>query len=109
MIYEVYVSQQAENDLKEIYEYIAFKLQSPQNAINQLYRLEEHILSLDMMPFRYRQYEEEPWKSRGLRVLPVDHYVIFYIPDSTTKIVTILRVMYSRRNIDDQLNFYTKG
>ena len=51
-----------------------------ENASGQLDRLEEQILSLDIMPERYRKYENEPWKSRGLRVLPVDNYVIFYIP-----------------------------
>ena len=34
------------------------------------------------MPKRYRQYELEPWKSRGLRVAPVvDNYLVLYIPD----------------------------
>ena len=108
MIYEVEVSEQADRDLREIFEYIAFELQSPENAIGQLDRLEEQILSLDAMPKRYRKYEKEPWKSRGLRVLPVDNYVILYIPNSDKKVVTILRVMYAGRDIDNQLNFYTK-
>ena len=50
MIYEVEVSEQADRDLREIFEYIAFELQSPENAIGQLDRLEEQILSLDAMP-----------------------------------------------------------
>ena len=54
--------------MREIFEYIAFELQSPENAIGQLDRLEEQILSLDAMPKRYRKYEKEPWKSRGFRV-----------------------------------------
>ena len=101
MIYEVELSEQADSDLRGIFEYIAFELQSPENAIGQLDRLEEQILSLD-------KYEKEPWKSRGLRVLPVDNYVVLYIPDSDKKVVTILRVMYAGRDIDNQLNFHTK-
>ena len=108
MNYEVELSEQADSDLRGIFEYIAFELQSPENASGQLDRLEEQILSLDIMPERYRKYENEPWKSRGLRVLPVDNYVIFYIPDSNKKIVTILRVMYAGRDIDNKLRFYTK-
>lgn len=107
MIYEVELSEQADNDLRGIFEYIAFELQSPENASGQLDRLEEQILSLDIMPERYRKYENEPWKSRGLRVLPVDNYVIFYIPDSNKKVVTILRVMYAGRDIENQLKFHT--
>lgn len=108
MIYEVEVSQQADSDLREIFEYIAFELQSPKNASGQLDRLEKQILSLNTMPERYRRYEKEPWKSRGLRVLPVDNYAVLYIPDCDKKVVTILRVMYTRRDIDHQLNLYTK-
>ncbi len=107
MIYEVEVSQQADSDLREIFEYIAFELQSPKNASGQLDRLEKQILSLNTMPERYRRYEKEPWKSRGLRVLPVDNYVVLYIPDFDKKVVTILRVMYTRRDIDNQLNLCT--
>ena len=108
MMYEVEVSEQADSDLRGIFEYIAFELQSPENAIGQLDRLEEQILSLDTMSERYRKYEKEPWKSRGLRILPVDNYVVFYIPDNARKVVTILRVMYAGRDIDNQLNLHTK-
>ena len=108
MIYEVEVSEQADNDLRGIFEYIAFELQSPENASRQLGHLEEQILSLDTMPERYRKYEKEPWISRGLHVLPVDNYVVLYISDSNKKVVTILRVMYAGRDIDNQLNLHTK-
>ena len=108
MIYEVELSEQADSDLRGVFEYIAFELQSPENAIGQLDRLEEQILSLDTMPERYRKYEKEPWKSRGFRVLPVDNYVVLYISDSDKKVVTILRIMYAGRDIDNQLNLHTK-
>mgnify|MGYP000831509041 FL=1 len=108
MIYEVEVAEQADSDLRGIFEYIAFELQSPENASGQLERLEEQILSLDTMPERCRKYEKEPWKSRGLRILPVDNYVVLYIPDSDKKVVTILRVIYAGRDIDNQLKIYTK-
>ena len=108
MIYEIEVSEQADSDLRGIFEYIAFELQALENASGQLDRLEEQILSLDTIPERYRKYEKEPWKTRGLRVLPVDNYVILYIPDSDKKVGTILRVMYAGRDIDNQLNLHTK-
>lgn len=108
MIYEVEVAEQADSDLRGIFEYIAFELQSPENASGQLERLEEQILSLDTMPERCRKYEKEPWKSRGLRILPVDNYVVLYIPDSDKKVVTILRVIYAGRDIDNQLKIHTK-
>ena len=69
--------------------------------------MEERILSLDTMPERYRKYEKEPWKSRGFRILPIDNYLVFYTTNTDIKVVTILRVMYAGRDIDNQLNFDT--
>lgn len=37
----------------------------------------------------------------------VDHYIVFYIPDIQEQVVTILRVMYSGRNIEKQLSTHT--
>lgn len=103
MIFRVGTSAQAEEDLRGIFEYIAFELLSPENATRQLERLEKQILSLAEMPDRFPRYGKEPWQSRGLRFAAVDNYIVFYIPDIETQTVTILRVMYSGRNIDEQL------
>ena len=104
MIYSVKISKQAENDLRSIYEYIAFELQSLQNAQGQIGRLESNILKLKEMPERFSVFEKEPWKSRNLRVMPVDNYLVFYILDKLTKTVNILRVMYGGRDTEKQLN-----
>lgn len=108
MIFKVEISSQAEEDLRGIFEYIAFELLSPENAARQLERLEEQILSLDKMPERFPRYGQEPWHSRGMRFVAVDNYIVFYIPDMETHIVTILRVMYSGRNIEKQLSVHTE-
>ena len=103
MNYEVTLTPEAKHDLWEIYRYIAVELQSEQNANGQLDRLEENILKLDEMPERFRVYDREPWHSRNRRVMPVDKYLVFYMPEPETKIVTVLRVMYGGRDIDAQL------
>ncbi len=55
------------------------------------------------MPERFRVYDKEPWRSRNLRMMPVDHYLVFYIPNRDEEAVTIVRVMYGGRDIDRQL------
>lgn len=107
MSYSVKISEQANSDLREIFEYIAFELQSFQNAEGQLSRLEKNILSLDHMPERFRRYSEEPWLRRGLRIMTVDNYCVFYIPDLEKKIVNIIRVLYGGRDIDTELAKHT--
>ena len=103
MIYDVMLTEQAESDLRGIYEHIAFELLEPDYAKGQIDRLEKHILDLANFPKKYREYTEEPWKSRGMRMMSVDNYIVFYIPDDTTAIVTVNRVMYSARDFNKQL------
>ncbi|MBU8790549.1 type II toxin-antitoxin system RelE/ParE family toxin [Oceanobacillus caeni] len=106
MVYEIQsiINKSGRCRFKGIYEYIAFTLHEPETATNQLERIEEAILSLDEKPRRFRMFEKEPWYSRGLRQLPVDNFIIFYIPSIEDGIVTVIRVMYGGRDIDDQLN-----
>ena len=107
MIYEVTITDQADADLRGIYEYIAFELFSPDNAAGQLERLEKHIVGLEEFPEKFRFYEKEPWYGRGLRVMPVDNYLVFYIANKDAGTVTVIRVMYAGRDVSNQLNSYT--
>lgn len=56
MIFEIEISEQADDDLRNLYEYIAYELQSPENASGQLGRLEENIMSLEQMPKRFHRF-----------------------------------------------------
>ncbi len=103
MNFAVEISEQAITDLQAIFEYIAFELRSPQNAIAQLSRIEQRIYSLTEMPERYRRYEKEPWQSRNVRIMPVDNYSVFYFPDHEKSIVYVVRVMYGGRNMEKEL------
>lgn len=103
MKFEVELTEKADRDLRNIFLYIAVDLSAPENAEKQIKRLWDAILSLDELPERYRRYEDEPWYSRGMRVLPVDNFVILYIPYLEEKVVRIVTVMYGGRNISEQL------
>ena len=107
MMFDVQISEQAEKDLRDIYEYIAFELLAPENATKQLDRLEDVINKLGNMPEKFYRYEKEPWYSRGVRIVPVDNYLVFYIPDMEKQIVVVIRVMYGGRDVDKELKRYT--
>lgn len=100
MKYKIKFTEQAERDLHSIFEYIAYELLSVQTAVKQIEQLKKNILSLDCMPERFRRYDKEPWKSRGLRVMPVNNYIVFFIPNHETETVTVIRIMYGGRDID---------
>lgn len=64
----------------------------------------KEIRSLDEMPQRYKLYDDEPWHSRGLRTLPVNNYLIFYLADEEKAVVTVIRIIYGGRDISKQLS-----
>lgn len=104
MIYTVLITDRADRDIRAIYEYIAYHLGSPENAENTLDKLENSIMKLERLPYRYRAYEREPWKSRGFRVMPVENYLVFYVPDDEKETVSIVRVMYGGRDIEKHID-----
>ena len=70
-VYSVVYSPEAMNDLREIYAYVAFDLQSPDGAEGQVNRLREEIRSLDFMPSRYAIVDWEPWMSMEMQNVAV--------------------------------------
>ena len=103
MNYSIVLTEMAQSDLSAIFRYIAVDLQSVQNANAQLSRIERAIASLDQMPERYRACDRKIWRRRNMRVMPVDNYLVFYVPSHDDLTVTVVRVMYGGRDIDGQL------
>ena len=104
MIFNVVYTSEARQDLRDIYEYIAYEHFVPETAAGQVDRIMKAARSLEQMPMRHRRYEDEPWHSQGLRFLSVDNYLIFYLPDETNNVVNIIRIMYGGRDVKKQLS-----
>ena len=103
MKYEVVISDKANADLRNIYEYIAYEKLAPEIASGFIDRLEEQILTLEELPYRFGEYDGEPWRSAGLRVMPIENYVVCFIPNDENATVTIVRVFYCGQNIENHL------
>lgn len=103
MKYKIIFSENAKEDLLCIVKYIRDELLSPNIAEKQSNRILSAIKTLDEMPMRCRLCEHNDWKSLGLRFLPVDNYLVFYIPDEEKKLVKIYRIIYGKRDIENQL------
>ncbi|WP_338822971.1 type II toxin-antitoxin system RelE/ParE family toxin [Mycoplasmopsis felifaucium] len=94
----------AKDDLVCIAKYITFKLSSPSIAQKQIKRIITAIKNLDEFPNMYPLCDNNFWKTRGLRAMPLDNYLVFYLPDEDHKIAKIYRVFYAKRDIDKKLN-----
>ena len=104
MSYKIVYTEESEQDFLNVYSYIAMDLLVPESAKDQINRIMKVIKDLDALPFRYKLYQHEPWHSKGLRVLPVDNYLVFYTVIEEEKTVVVIRIMYAGRNIDMQLS-----
>ncbi len=102
--YKVVYSPAALDDLDAIFTYIAFDLQVPQTALNQINRIREEIRSLDTFPERYAKVDWEPWASVGMHRVPVDNYVVYYLANADTMTVTIVRIFYGGRDVESIIN-----
>ena len=104
MAYNVLLTEHARDDLKSIYEYIAFELLSPDTASGMIKGILAASKGLNSFPSRNPLYHEEPWKSMEVRFVPYKNYIIFYKVDDTYKTVTVARIMFGGRDITNQLN-----
>ena len=98
--YTVIYSPEARNDLRTIYTYIRNVLKEPKTAKEQSVRIRDQIKTLDTFPERHTLVDWEPWQSLGMRKMPIDNYIIFYLTDKENQIVRIIRILYAGRNIE---------
>lgn len=102
--YEVLVASEAERDLRDIYDYVATRLESPRAARGEVERIQAAVHGLSEIPNRFRAYERGPWCTRGMRVRAVDNHLVFYIVDEARRRVTVARVMYGGMDVDTALS-----
>ncbi len=95
--YKIVIEETAENDLIGILSYISDTLHELNSAIRIYSSIKKEILTLNKMPFRYDIVKEEPYRSIGVRKIPIENYTAFYVIDDNEKIVHIFRILYNRR------------
>ncbi len=64
--YTVEITDEALSDMEQLYNYIAFVLLSPENAMGQYNRIADEIVKLNMFPERFRIMDSEPERSKGV-------------------------------------------
>ncbi|MBQ9443780.1 MAG: type II toxin-antitoxin system RelE/ParE family toxin [Lachnospiraceae bacterium] len=98
--YYVCYSDEAKDDLRNIFIYIAYELGSRDNAEGQVNRIREAIKVLDEFPKRNPTVPYEPWMGLGMRRLNVDNYAVLYLVDEDNERVEIVRIPYGARDLD---------
>ena len=101
MRYDVKLTPHAIVQIREAIEYISNVLLVPDIAASWADKLENEISGLSEMPERYPLFDREPWRSRGIRKMPVMNFLVYYFLDQDMKTVWVAAVVYGKR---DQMN-----
>ena len=101
--YSLKFTAKAEEDLDEIYYYIADNLFAPETAESLMDKFENRILRLKAFPYSCSFVLDETLKKRGYRKLVIDNYIVFYLVNEQKEQVIIMRILYGASNYKDIL------
>lgn len=98
-IYQINYTDEALQDLRDIYQYLSEELKIPETAATQVKRIRNNVRSLNTFPDRCKSVDWEPWSKLGMRQLLVDNFIVFYFVENESKSVQIVRIFYGKRDI----------
>lgn len=105
MAFEVKITPLAVSQLKDTVTYISETLLVPETATKWLNILKSKISTLESLPNRFPLTDEEPWRAKGVRKQIVKGFIVYYLVNEEQNTVTVLAVVYGRR---DQLSALTE-
>jgi len=97
-MYDIQITEPAEKDLYEIGAYISKELLEPEIAKKVISEIAKGVNSLEDMLLRNALVADDRLAYKGIRKIMVDNYIVFYIVAEESKTVTIIRILYSRRD-----------
>ena len=102
--YGIEYAKPAEGDLFALYTYIASKLKVPETGRDQVRRIIRAVSSLDQIPERYPVFREESSDTPPIRRMNVDSFAIFYMVEEACRKVSIVRIVYGGRDLEELLS-----
>ncbi len=94
-------TEKAEQDLDEILRYISVDLVNPTAAQNLGRKVFEKIDMVRVYPESGAPVDNEFLADKTVRKLSVDNYVIYYKAHYEEKVISIIRIVYGKRNLDE--------
>jgi plasmid stabilization system protein ParE len=88
-----------EQDMSDIHDYIAVRLQNPQAAQRLIDDVETAIHRRLLAPLNYAPYRSAKERDQPYYTILVRNYTVFYVV--IDDVMEVRRVMYSRRNLAD--------
>jgi len=108
-MYKLRIMRAAQNEIRMIYRYIADDLQNPTAAAGRIALIDEKIQSLKQNPARFPLVRNDYLASKGFRIIVVENHLIFFIIREEARVVSVMRVLYARRDWLRILNLEVKN
>lgn len=99
--YELRYLPKARQDLYEIIDHIAIRLQNPKSANQLLDKIEKAIMKRLDSPLAFEPYPTIRKRKQPYYRIYIDNYTIFYVVIDHT--MEIRRILYSKRNLKQLL------
>ena len=96
--YEVIFLSNAQQDLDDIVSYITQELMKPDSAARLLDVINKRGKSLAYLPRRFPLVNDARLAKKAYRMMPVENYHLFYRIHEKKKLVSIVRIVYNRRD-----------
>ena len=96
--WRVVLSESAKTDIRNVHDYIAFELLSPESASMQTSRILDAIERLADFPEKYPLCRIAELKNMGLRAVSAGRQRVFYSIIENSDTILIVRVLYERRD-----------
>jgi toxin ParE1/3/4 len=103
MIFTVSFTRPAENDLAATIDYLKEILKAPIAAVNLLDEVEEKVKLLTENPFINPIDANDYLTENAIRHIRVKNYLMFYTINKEQRTVSIIRVLYARRDWENYL------
>ena len=97
------LTKRAKLDLDQIVSYISIELENPQAASDFVKKLNNKIDDARIFPDGGIPVYSNFLRLENVRKKIVGNYVMYYCPDKENKVVYVLRIVYSRQNMDEVL------
>ena len=94
-------TEKSENDLNGILGYISLNLGNPAAAKSFYEELFSKIDLIRDFPESHEKVHNEYVKRGDVRKVLVGNYVVYYVYEPKEMLVTILRIVYGRRNLEE--------
>lgn len=101
MDYNIFISEEAHNDIDSVLDYIVNSLKNPTAAQNLLNKIEEIYISIADNPLMYARCNDGRLQKDGYRKVVINNYILIYRIDETNNLVYIVRFFYGGQNYVD--------